>query len=80
MTVIECKANLWGKADLKGQKISAQGNALGNRNQLVVVTPCKGKRVIIFIKLLPFQGEFSLSHYKLRALPWANRSLALQAV
>ncbi len=38
----------------------------------------KGKRVIIFIKLLPLQGEFSLSHYKPRALPWADCSLAFR--
>lgn len=80
MMVIECKANFGGKDGLKGQKISAQGNALGNHNQWVVGTSCKGKRVIIFIKLLPLWGEFSLSHYKPRALPWADCSLALQAV
>ena len=80
MTVIECKANLWGKDDLQGQKISAQGNALGNRNQQEVSAPYKGKRVIIFIKLLPLRGEFSFSHYKPRALPWADCSLALLTV
>ena len=50
MMVIECKANFGGKDGLKGQKISAQGNALGNHNRQVVGTPCKGKRVIIFYK------------------------------
>ena len=54
MMVIECKTNFGGKDGLKGQKISAQGNALGNHNRQVVGTPCKGKRVFIFIKLLPF--------------------------
>ena len=75
MMVIECKANFGGKDGLKGQKISAQGSALGNHNRQVVGG--KGKRVIIFIKLLPLRGEFSLSHYKPRALPWADCSLAL---
>ena len=50
MMVIECKANFGGKDGLKGQKISAQGNALGNHNRQVVGTPYKGKRVIIFYK------------------------------
>ena len=36
MMVIECKANFVGKDGLKGQKISAQGNALGNHNRWVV--------------------------------------------
>ena len=76
MMVIECKANFGGKDGLKGQKISAQGSALGNHNRQVVGG--KGKRVIIFIKLLPFQGEFSLSHNKPRALPWADCSLAFR--
>ena len=78
MMVIECKANFGGKDGLKGQKISAQGSALGNHNRQVVGAPCKGKRVIIFIKLLPLQGEFSLSHNKPRALPWADCSLAFR--
>ena len=72
MAVIECKVNLWGKDGLQGQKISAQGSALGNHNRQVVGVPCKGKRVIIFIKLLPLQGECSLSHNKPRAVPWAD--------
>ena len=40
MMVIECKANFVGKDGLQGQKISAQGNALGNHNRQVVGTPC----------------------------------------
>ncbi len=40
MMVIECKTNFVGKDGLKGQKISAQGNALGNHNRQVVGTPC----------------------------------------
>ena len=50
MMVIECKANFGGKDGLKGQKISAQDNALGNHNRWVVGTPCKGKGVIIIYK------------------------------
>ena len=80
MMVIESKANLWGKDGLLGQKIPAMGNALDNCNRLVVDTPCKSKRVIIFITLLPFQGEFSTLNYRSRVLPWADCSLALQAV
>ena len=66
MVVIECKVNLCGKNGLQGQKISAQGVALGNHNQQVG-TLCKGKRVIIFIKLLSFHGEYSTSNYKPKA-------------
>ena len=40
MAVIECKVNLWGKDGLQGQKISAQGSALGNHNRQVVGAPC----------------------------------------
>ena len=40
MMVIECKANFGGKDGLKGQKISAQGSALGNHNRQVVGAPC----------------------------------------
>ena len=36
MMVIECKANFVGKDGLQGQKISAQGSALGNHNRQVV--------------------------------------------
>ncbi len=50
MMVIECKTDFGGKDGLKGQEIPAQGNALGNHNRQVVGTPCKGKRVFIFIK------------------------------
>lgn len=80
MAAIEYKANLWGMVGLQGQKISALGNTLGNCNRQVVDTPYRGKRVNKFIKLLPFQGEFSLSHIKPRALPRADCSSALQAI
>ena len=45
MTVIECKANHWGKDGLQGQKISAQGNTLDNLNRQEVDAPCKDKKV-----------------------------------
>ena len=43
MMVIECKTNFGGKDGLKGQKISAQGNALGNHNRQVVGTQERAK-------------------------------------
>ena len=54
LAAIEYKANLWGMVGLQGQKISAQGNTLGNCNRQVVDTPYRGKRVNKFIMLLPF--------------------------
>ena len=64
---------------LKGQKLLAQGNALGIND--IQLTPCKGKSFTyrrgfsIFIrcilKLLPLQGA-SLNAFIPRALPWAR--------
>jgi len=55
---------------LKGQKLQAQGNALGNMQARM--SPCKGKSVIFIGKfmLLPLQGAFIPRHLP-RALPWA---------
>ena len=38
------------------------------------------ERDVNSVKLLPLQGEFSHLHYKPRTMPWADCSLALQAV
>ena len=72
---------------LKGQKLLAQGNALGIMS--VGNAPCKGKsfkihlikkenslRYVKFLpvvlKLLPLQGARLATHKKTRALPWAK--------
>ena len=46
---------------LKGQKLLAQGNALGIK--AINKAPCKGKSLMFtleFFKLLPFQGVWGL--------------------
>ena len=63
---------------LKGQKLLAQGNALGIND--IQLTPCKGKSftyrrgfsffIRCILKLLPLQGA-SLIAFIPRALPWA---------
>ena len=65
---------------LKGQKLLAQGNALGIMS--VSNAPCKGKSFKIhrikmetplrYVKLLPLQGARFATHKKPRALPWAK--------
>ena len=65
---------------LKGQKLLAQGNALGIMS--VGNAPCKGKSFKIhrikmenplrYVKLLPLQGARFATHKKPRALPWAK--------
>ena len=60
---------------LKGQQLSAQGNALGRR--YAQPSPCKGKRVIAAITLLPLQGVPYTSSTP-RALPWADLSTPFQ--
>ena len=64
---------------LKGQKLLAQGNALGIND--IQLTPCKGKSftylrgfsffIRCILKLLPLQGA-SLIAFIPRALPWAK--------
>ncbi len=46
---------------LKGQQLSAQGNALGK--VLTAPTPCKGKSGTLFTMLLPFQGVVCTAVY-----------------
>ena len=65
---------------LKGQKLLAQGNALGIMS--VSNAPCKGKSFKIhlikmenplrYVKLLPLQGARFATHKKPRAMPWAR--------
>ena len=61
MMVIECKTNFGGKDGLKGQKISAQGNALGNLSQIefsnsiireMIILRRKGVRGVTILNLL----------------------------
>ena len=54
---------------LKGQKLLAQGIALGNVGKNKVAL--KGQKLSIS-KLLPFQGDFVVFILKPRALPWAR--------
>ena len=64
---------------LKGQKLLAQGNALGIK--AISNTPCKGKSFKIhiikmvnqlrYVKLLPLQGDKFANMITPRALPWA---------
>jgi len=57
---------------LKGQKLLAQGNALGIK--AINKAPCKGKSLMFtleFLKLLPLQGV-GLYIIIPRALPWAR--------
>ena len=61
MMVVELNVKYLGNDGLKGQQLSAQGNTLGNRNRRMCNTPCKGKSTNISIRLLPLQGEFSLT-------------------
>ena len=63
---------------LKGQKLLAQGNALGMK--AISNAPCKGKSFKIhlikmenplrYVKLLPLQGARVATHKKPRAMPW----------
>ena len=72
---------------LKGQKLLAQGNALGIND--IQLTPCKGKSFTyrrgfsIFIRcileLLPLQGA-SLNAFIPRALPWARSFCPFRAL
>ena len=59
---------------LKGQKLLAQGSALGNR--CCSSAPCKGKsfkNVAAVWKLLPLQGVITISILSIpRVLPWAR--------
>ena len=65
---------------LKGQKLLAQGTALGIMS--VSNAPCKGKSFKIhlinienplrYVKLLPLQGALFATHQKPRVLPWAK--------
>ena len=65
---------------LKGQKLLAQGIALGIK--AISNAPCKGKSFKIhrikmetplrYVKLLPLQGARFATHKKPRALPWAK--------
>ena len=65
---------------LKGQKLLAQGNALGI--MAISNAPCKGKSFKIhrikmetplrYVKLLPLQGARFATHKKPRAMPWAK--------
>ena len=57
---------------LKGQKLLAQGNALGI--MIYKPTPCKGKSFKnskVNIRLLPLQGALLIAFIP-RALPWAR--------
>ena len=57
---------------LKGQKLLAQGSALGN--SCCSSAPCKGKSfhtAAIILKLFPLQGE-ELQQLLPMALPWAR--------
>ena len=64
---------------LKGQKLLAQGNALGIND--IQLTPCKGKSftyrrgfsifIMCILKLLPLQGALLIAFIP-RALPWAK--------
>ncbi len=59
---------------LKGQKLLAQGSALGNR--CCSSAPCKGKsfkNIAAVWKLLPLQGVITISVLSIpRVLPWAR--------
>ena len=59
---------------LKGQKLLAQGNALGN--SCCSSAPCKGKsfkNIAAVWKLLPLQGVITISILSIpRVLPWAR--------
>ena len=72
---------------LKGQQITAQGNALGV--MAAVATPCKGKSIILYLsatsRAMPSIDAFAPSgrfpHHRLpRAMPWAICSLPLRGV
>ena len=80
MVVWEHHVKCLGNDGLQGQQISAQGNALGNDKRQKYNPPCKGKSIMNIFVLLPLQGDFFPHHSNLRALPWANCSLAFQAV
>ena len=58
---------------LKGQKLLAQGSALGN--SCCSSAPCKGKsfkNIAAVWKLLPLQGVITISIFIPRVLPWAR--------
>ena len=59
---------------LKGQKLLAQGSALGN--SCYSSAPCKGKsfkNIAAVWKLLPFQGVITISILSIpRVLPWTR--------
>ena len=72
---------------LKGQQITAQGNALGV--MAAVATPCKGKSIILNLsatsRAMPstdaFAPSFRFQYHRLpRAMPWSIGSLPLGGV
>ena len=74
----EQKEQVFAPHALKGQRLLAQGIALGFRTD-TKKAPCKGKSFLYVFKAFALTGRYVFVNKKPRALPWARRCFPYRA-